>query len=152
METEPPPGPVPYGPAAIVLLLVGALSVGYNGWDLSLLAGDVENFDRAGLGWVASALLAIDGALIVSGLLQLVGAVGILLRRSGGRVLGLLGSLGVVLGWVAFLVVAVSEGLLAGVSMLAWVMLLVSLAGAVLGGGLLLVGRAPRGYSSAPAA
>lgn len=159
MGTEPHPWPAPYGPtpappltperssdaaAAIVLLLVGVVSVAYNGWDLTLLAGGVEVFDRAGLGWVASALLAIDGLLIASGLLQLGGGVGILLKRSRGRVLGMLGSLGIVLGWVSFLVVAVSADLLAGVSVLAWVMLLVSLSGSVLGGGLLLVGPRPR--------
>jgi hypothetical protein len=148
MESEPAPRPAPYG-AAIVLLLVGAISVGYNGWDLSLLAGDVEIFDRAGLGWVASALLAIDGLLIASGLLQLGGGVGILLKRSKGRALGLLGSLGIVLGWIAFLVVAVSGDLLAGVSVPAWVMLLVSVSGSVLGGGLLLVSSSPRGTAHA---
>jgi hypothetical protein len=168
METEPPPPPRTYVPApapqpaayappgavpplgaggiaaaAIVLLLVGAASVAYNSWDLALLSDDLEIFDRAGLRWVGSTLLAIDGALMVSGLLQLAGGVAILAKRSRGRWLGLVGSVGTVLGWVVFLVVVAGADLLAGVSVQAWVMLLISVSGSVLAGGLLLVGRGP---------
>ncbi|MGH2654676.1 MAG: hypothetical protein ACRDHV_10060 [Actinomycetota bacterium] len=114
----------------------------YNGWDLWFLAEDLENFDRAGMGSVGSALLAIDGALIVFGLLQVAGGVGILAKRSRGPGLGLAGCAGAVLGWVAFLVLVVGRELLAGVSVTAWVMMLISVSGSVLAGGLLLVGRA----------
>jgi hypothetical protein len=48
-----------------------------------------------------------------------------------------------VLGWVAFLVLVVGRDLLAGVSVTAWVMMLISVSGSVLAGGLLLVGREP---------
>lgn len=168
METEPPRPPGTYGPspvpppasyappeaapppaaggrtgAAIVLLLLGAASVAYNGWDLWLLAEDLDIFDRAGMGSVGSALLAIDGALIVSGLLQMAGGVGTLANRSRGRGLGLAGCVGAVLGWVAFLVLVVGRDLLAGVSVTAWVMMLTSVSGSVLAGGLLLVVRGP---------
>jgi hypothetical protein len=168
METDPPPPPSTYGPfpvpppashappeaappsgagartgAAVVLFLLGAASVAYNGWDLWFLAEDLEIFDRAGMGTVGSALLAIDGALIVSGLLQVAGGVGILAKRSRGRGLGLAGCAGAVLGWVAFLVLVVGRELLAGVSVTAWVMMLISVSGSVLAGGLLLVGREP---------
>jgi hypothetical protein len=168
METDPPPPPGTYGPspvpppashappeaappsgagartaAAVVLFLLGAASVAYNGWDLWFLAEDLEIFDRAGMGSVGSALLAIDGALVVSGLLQVAGGVGIPAKRSRGRGLGLAGCAGAVLGWVAFLVLVVGRDLLAGVSVTAWVMMLISVSGSVLAGGLLLVGGAP---------
>jgi hypothetical protein len=177
METEPPPPPGTYGPspvpppasyappetapppaaggwtsAAIVLLLLGAASVAYNGWDLWVLAEDLEIFDQAGMGSVGSALLAIDSALIVSGLLQVAGGVGILAKRSRGRGLGLAGCLGALLGWVAFLALVVGRDLLAGVSVTAWVMMLISVSGSVLAGGLLLVGRGPRAPSGPEAA
>lgn len=140
-EAAPPPGAGGRMGAAIVLLLLGAGSVAYNAWDLWLLAEDLEIFDQARMGSVGSALLAIDGALIVSGLLQVAGGVGILGKRSRGRGLGLNGCLGAVLGWVAFLVLVVGRDLLAGVSVTAWVMMLISVSGSVLAGGLLLVGR-----------
>lgn len=161
MEPEPPPsmyGPAPapppatYAPAgaappagagartaaAIVLLLIGLVSVAYNGWDLALLAEDQEVFELAGLGWVRSALLVIDGALIVSALLQVSGGVALLANRAVGRAFGLVGSAGTLLAWVAFLGVVVGGDLLAGVSVTAWVLLLVSTSGSVLAGGLLL--------------
>jgi hypothetical protein len=168
MEIDPPPPPGTYGPspvpppasyappeaasppgaggrtsAAIVLLLLGVGSVAYNAWDLWLLAEDLEMFDQARMGSVGSALLAIDGALIVSGLLQAAGGVGILARRSRGRGLALAGCAGAILGWVAFLVLVVGRDLLAGVSVTAWAMMLMSVSGSVLAGGLLLVGGAP---------
>ena len=139
----PPQGAGGWAAAAIVLLLLGVASIASNGWDLALLAEDLEIFDRAGMGSVGSALLAIDGALIVSGLLQLTGGIGILAKRSWGRALGLAGSAGTVLVWVAFLALVIGRDLLAGVSLTAWVMLLISVSGSVLAGGLLLVGRGP---------
>jgi hypothetical protein len=48
-----------------------------------------------------------------------------------------------VLGWVALLVLVVGRDLLAGVSVTAWVMMLTSVSGSVLAGGLLLVVRGP---------
>ncbi|MGH2546314.1 MAG: hypothetical protein ACRDHJ_05485 [Actinomycetota bacterium] len=129
--------------AAVVLILIGLASAVYNAWDLALLIEDLEIFDLAGVGWVGIALLAIDGVLIVSGLLQLIGGARILATRYAGGGLGMAGSVGTVLAWVAFLVVAVSADLLGGVSVPAWVMLLISVSGSVLAGGLLLVGREP---------
>ena len=138
-EVAPPVGAGGITAAAVVLLLVGLASVAYNGWDLILLAGDLEIFDLAGMRPIGSALLAIDAALIVSGLLQIGGGIGILAkRRVGGRGLGLAGCVGIVLGWVAFLVLVLGRDLLAGVSVTAWVLLLASTSGSVLAGGLLL--------------
>jgi hypothetical protein len=166
METGPPPPPGTYGPApepppaayapvgsapppgagglaaaAIALVLIGLASAAFNGWDLALLIEDLEVFDLAGIGWVGIALMVINGALIVSGLLQLIGGGRILARRSSGRGLGMAGSMGTILGWVAFLVLVLGKDLLAGVSVGAWVMMLISVSGSVLAGGLLLVGR-----------
>ncbi len=141
----PPPGAGGRTAAAIVLLLIGVISVAYNTWDLSLLAEDREVFELAGLGWVRSALLVIDGVLVVSALFQVTGGVALLAKRAMGRALGLVGSAGTLLGWVAFLGVVVGGDLLAGVSVTALVMLLGSTAGSVLAGGLLLAVSGPSG-------
>ena len=150
----PRPGAGAWTAAAIVLLLVGVASAAYNGWDLALLTEDLAIFDRAGIGSVGSALLAIDVGLVVSGLLQAAGAITILVRRSRDRVLGLAGCVGTLLAWVAFLALVVGRDLLAGVSVGAWIMLLVSTSGAVLAGGLLLNagGRAGEGKRTDPSA
>src|SRR5918996_1093123 len=63
-EAAPPPSAGASTAAAIVLILLGAASAAYNGWDLGLLAGDLAIFDRAGIGTVGSALVAIDLALV----------------------------------------------------------------------------------------
>jgi hypothetical protein len=153
--THAPPGAVPpagagsWTAAAIVLLLVGVASAAYNGWDLALLAEDLAIFDRAGIGSVGSALLAIDVGLVVSGLLQAAGAITILVRRSRDRILALAGCVGTLFAWVAFLALVVGRDLLAGVSVGAWIMFLVSTSGAVLAGGLLLTGGRRRGRPGA---
>ena len=138
-EAAPPPSAGASTAAAIVLLLVGASSAAYNGWDLALLAEDLSIFDRAGIGTVGSALLAIDVGLVVSGLLLVAGGIGVLLKRPGSRILALAGCVGTLFAWVAFLAVVVGRDLMAGVSGGAWIMLLISTSGAVLAGGLLLI-------------
>jgi hypothetical protein len=135
---RPTPLPGPWIAAAIVLLVVGVASVAYNGWDLFLLGDDLAVFDRAGIGSVGSALLAIDVGLVVFGLLQVAGAVLVPARRD--RVLALAGCVGTLLAWVAFVALVLGRDLMAGVSVGAWVMLLASTSGSVLAGGLLLTG------------
>ncbi len=137
-EAAPPPSAGASTAAAIVLILLGAASAAYNGWDLGLLAGDLAIFDRAGIGTVGSALVAIDIGLVVSGLLQFAGGIVILVKRSRDRVLALAGCVGTLFAWVAFLALVVARDLMAGVSTGAWIMLLVSTSGSVLAAGLLL--------------
>lgn len=149
------PGPVPSAPpgiaptagaltaAAIVLILIGLASAAYNGWDLTLVIGDLEILEQVGLGWLGMTLLVIDAVLILSGLLMLFGGIRLLATRRAGRGLGLAGAVGTVIGWVAFLGVAASQGFLSGINNVAWAMLVLSVAGSVLAGMLLLTGGRP---------
>jgi hypothetical protein len=135
---RPSPGAGGLVAAGVVLVLLGAASVAYNGWDLVLLAEDLAIFDRAGIGSVGSALLAIDVGLIVSGLLQSIGGVQVITKRGRERLLALAGCVGTLFAWAAFLALVIGRDLMAGVSTGAWIMLLVSTSGSVLATGLLL--------------
>jgi hypothetical protein len=129
--------------AAIVLTLVGLASAGYNGWDLTLVIGDLEILEQVGFGWLGNTLLAIDVVLILSGVLMLIAGIRLLATRQAGRGLGLAGVAGTLIGWAAFLGVAASEGFLSGINALAWAMLVISVAGSVVAGILLLTGGRP---------
>ncbi len=139
----PPPGGYAAGvrppnvvAAAIILILVGLGSMGYNGWDLSLLLSDLDLLQQVGLGGLAMTLIVIDIVLVVAGLLQLIGGVRVTALSPAGRVLGLVGSAGVILGWLVFLVVTLTEDL--ALNTLAWAVLVISVAGSVLAGAMLL--------------
>ncbi|MGH2674006.1 MAG: FHA domain-containing protein [Actinomycetota bacterium] len=137
----PPPGGFAARPggvvaAGIILILVGLGSMGYNGWDLTLLIGDLELLRQIGFGWLGTTLLVIDIVLIVSGLLQLIGGIQVMSGRPAGRTLGLIGCVGIVAGWAVFLGVALSQGL--SLNALAWAALVLSVAGSILAGAMLL--------------
>lgn len=122
--------------AAILLILIGLASLAYNGYDVVLLFGDLEFFQSVGFGGLAMTAIVIDIALIISALLQLTGGIRLLGLSRAGRALGLIGCAGVVAGWVAFLVLVTVEGL--SVTTLAWAALVISVAGSVVAGVLLL--------------
>jgi hypothetical protein len=137
----PPPGPPPaYGApvgagarpgtvtvAGVLLLIVGAGTLLYNGWDLFLLFEDLELATSFGLGGLLWSLIVIDIFLLIFAVLEIIGGIRSFSLSRAGRALGILGAIGVIGAWIAFLVVAVSRDLT--LSTLAWVALVASIAG-----------------------
>jgi hypothetical protein len=145
-----PPGAYAYGggarpgsvvAAAIVLILIGLGSIIYNGYDMFLLFGDLELLRQIGRSGLGIILIVLDAVIIIGGVLMLIGGIRLFGLSRAGRTLGLVGCGLVIVGWLGFLVVAMSEGLT--LNALAWSALVLSVAGAVLAGALLLAaGRA----------
>jgi hypothetical protein len=138
----PPPGPPPvYGappgmarvrPAAvttagILLLIVGVGTLLYNGWDLFLLFDDLELASAFGLGGLLWTLIIIDIFLLIFAVLEIIGGIRSFSLSRAGRTMGILGAIGVIGGWIAFLVVALTRDLT--LSTLAWVALVASIVG-----------------------
>jgi hypothetical protein len=139
----PPPGPPPaYGapagyavgarPAAviaagIILLIVGIGTLLYNGWDLFLLFQDLELATSFGFGGLLWTLIIIDIFLLLFAVLEIIGGIRSFALSRAGRMLGVIGAIGVIAAWIAFLVVVVREGLT--VNLLAWIALVLSIGG-----------------------
>jgi hypothetical protein len=115
--------------AGIILLIVGIGTLLYNGWDVILLFGDLEAARAFGIGDVVIILLAIDVVLLIGALLQTVGGIRTLGMSRAGRTLGMVGSVLVIVGWLAFFIYASIQGLTLQGS--AWIALVLSVAGSV---------------------
>jgi pSer/pThr/pTyr-binding forkhead associated (FHA) protein len=132
----PPPGAPAFGvrtasvtAAAIILIIVGLGSIAYNGYDVVQLFGDLEILQTFGLGGLVIGIIIIDIIIIVSAVLLLVGGIRVFGLSRAGRTMGIIGCVGVVVGWIAFVVWALSQQL--SVTTLAWVAMLLSVAGSV---------------------
>lgn len=113
--------------AGIILLIVGIGTLLYNGWDVILLFGDLEAARAFGVGNIVIILIAIDVILLIGALLQAIGGIRTLAMSRAGRTLGIVGSVLVIVGWLAFFIYASIEGL--SLQGTAWVALVLSVAG-----------------------
>jgi FHA domain len=113
--------------AGIILLIVGIGTLLYNGWDVILLFGDLEAARAFGVGNIVIILIAIDVILLIGALLQAIGGIRTLAMSRTGRTLGIVGSVLVIVGWLAFFIYASIEGL--SLQGTAWVALVLSVAG-----------------------
>lgn len=147
----PPPGAPAYGvpgpsptaarpggvaTAGIVLLIVGVLGLGYNGWDAILLLGDLELASAFGFGGRLMTLLVIDVALLVAAVVQVVAGIRVFSLSRTGRTLGIIASFAVVGLWLISLLLILAWGFV--YSGLAWAVLALSVAGSVVAAILLI--------------
>jgi FHA domain len=147
----PQPGPPVYGApggypagvrtgaitaAGVLLLIVGIGTLLYNGWDLFLLFQDLDLATEFGFGGILWTLIVIDAFLLLFAVLEIIGGIRSFALSRAGRALGVVGAFGVIAAWLAFLVVVMTRGLT--LNALAWVVLVLSVAGSAAAATILL--------------
>ena len=113
--------------AGIILLIVGIGTLLYNGWDLFLLFEDLELATSFGFGGLLWTLIVIDILLLLFAVFEVIGGIRSFALSRTGRALGVIGAIGVTAAWIAFVLVAMTQGLT--VNSLAWIVLVLSIGG-----------------------
>ena len=101
--------------AAIILLSVGILTFAYllfvPEFSVIQLFGDLSLARAFGFGGVVMTLIVVEIAIMLAAAVEAVGAVRLFALRRLGRVLAVVGAVGVIAGWVALVVVVLTRGL-----------------------------------------
>jgi hypothetical protein len=114
--------------AGILLIAVGLISVLFSVFDLVALFPDLQLATDLGFGGVFWTLIVADVALILFGLLAVIGGIRVFGLSRVGRLLAIIGASGIIAGWLVYLVTVLGRGLT--LNLLAWVALAVSVVGA----------------------